>query len=67
MKLRVEVVTCSGYPVQTEEFELNPDAVDVITTVSIQIAGQIRVTAVTETPVIGHNLPPGLFQREQHA
>lgn len=64
MKLRIEVISCAGYAVQTEEFELNADALDVITTVNTMVTGQIKVTAITETPVVGQNLSAGLIPRE---
>jgi hypothetical protein len=63
MKLRVAIIMVNGAPAQVEEFDLNRDAVDVLTSVNSQITGKIELTAVVECPIIVNNLHAGIVPR----
>jgi hypothetical protein len=63
VKLRVEVISCAGVVEQAEEFELNEQAEDTITSVNSMTLGQVRATVVAEYPVCIWNLTAGMVPR----
>lgn len=63
MKLRIEILNAAAVPVQTEEFELNETAQDVVTTVNTMITGSVRVTAVLEKYIANNGIPAGAVPR----
>lgn len=65
MKLRIEILNAAAVPMQTEEFELNEHAQDVVTTVNSMVTGNLRVTAVIEKRIIMHAIPPGMVPRAE--